>query len=265
MAERDTSVMANAIYSGKIRHERYVDAKHLFEYRMFCVWLKVSEVDQPNFKWPGIGRTAFGFATLRASDYMAQRAELTLQKRLQGEIKDKTGVYWDGEAYLLAQPRYLGFIMNPLSLFYCYNAAGELSFVVGEITNTPWGERYCYVFAMSSKDGEKSQTFELPKEFHVSPFLPMNMQYTWRFSKPGPNLAVGIWNRRDGRLDFEAHMSLKRLPLSRKNMWGEMLKMPLMTWKIWLGIYINAGILYAIKRVTFYSHPKQPSSPKGGV
>jgi DUF1365 family protein len=147
--------------------------------------------------------------------------------------------------------------MNPLSLYYCYDTAGSLVFVVGEITNTPWGERHCYVFSISAQDGQRADTFELAKEFHVSPFLPMNMQYTWRFTKPGNRLAVGIWNHKEGRLDFEAHMTLERARLNRFNMMINVIKMPLMTWKIWFGIYINAGILYAIKRVTFYSHPKK--------
>lgn len=263
MPAGDESVFDNAIYSGKIRHERYVDSKHFFEYRMFCLWLKISEVDQPSLKWPGIGRGVFGVTSLRAEDYMAHRTEMSLKMRLHAEIRDKTGCIWEGEAYLLAQPRYFGFIMNPLSLYYCYNSSGELAFVVGEITNTPWGERHCYVFAIKPQSNQKSETFELQKEFHVSPFLPMNMQYTWRFTKPGKNLAVGIWNRKEGRLDFEAHMTLERAPLTTLNMMIKILKMPLMTWKIWLGIYVNAGILYAIKRVNFYSHPKKTVSEKG--
>jgi DUF1365 family protein len=263
MSTSSEAIFTNAIYSGKIRHERYVDAKHGFDYRMFCLWLKVSEIDQPSLKWPGVGRGAFGVVTVRAEDYLAGRAEKTLNHRLKAEIQDKTGLVWEGEAYLLAQPRYFGFIMNPLSLYYCYDTAGSLVFVVGEITNTPWGERHCYVFSISTQDGQRADTFELAKEFHVSPFLPMNMQYTWRFTKPGNRLAVGIWNHKDGRLDFEAHMTLERARLNRFNMMINVIKMPLMTWKIWFGIYINAGILYAIKRVTFYSHPKKIIKDKG--
>lgn len=257
MSNAGESIFENAIYFGKIRHQRYVDARHGFEYRMFCLWLRVSEVDQPSLKLPGLGRGAFGLVTVQASDYMAHRRESTLEDRIRGEIKDKANCDWNGEAYLLGQPRYLGFVMNPLTLFYCYDHAKQLAFIVGEITNTPWGERHCYVFPMTQTPSDRPQAFELAKEFHVSPFLPMNMRYTWRLSSPSRYLSVGIWNRTGERLDFEAHMTLERMGLSTLGMLTNLIKMPLMTWKIWLGIYVNAGILYAVKRVTFYSHPRK--------
>jgi len=106
--------------------------------------------------------------------------------------------------------------------------------------------------------------FDFRKDFHVSPFLPMDMDYTWMLNAPEKNLTVGIWNKVAGRLDFEAHLQLTRGVLSRSNLLKSVVKMPLVTWKIWLGIYINAAILYAIKRVTFYSHPKKCETNKEG-
>lgn len=257
MIQQQPQVFENAIYHGKVRHERHVDAKHVFEYGVYCLWLKVSDVDNVGCRWPAIRRARFGAVTVVADDYMALRLESTLMERLQGEIKDKMGARWEGEAYLLAQPRHFGFVMNPLSLFYCYDPNGSLRFIVGEITNTPWSERHCYVFDMASDEPMSAKNFTISKEFHVSPFLPMNMEYTWRFNPPSERLAVGIWNRKDQRLDFEAHMTLRREPLTWANLMKKMLKMPMMTWKIWFGIYVNAGILFFIKRVTFYSHPKK--------
>lgn len=251
------TVLQNAIYFGDVKHERYVDAGHKFRYRVFMLWLRVGDVDQPQLRFPLVGRRRFGLVSLLAADYMAHRNESTLEARLQGEIKEKLGEQWTGEAYLLAQPRYLGFVMNPLALFYCYDTSGELQFAVGEITNTPWGERHCYVFDMKAGEKKPSKDFTFPKAFHVSPFLPMNMEYTWRLMVPRKYLAVGIWNRIEGRLDFEAHLTLQRAALKRSTMLKYLIKMPFMTWKIWFGIYLNAGILYALKRVTFYSHPKK--------
>jgi len=257
MPNADIRPITNRIYSGLVKHQRYVDAGHAFEYRMFALWLSVFEVDQPQKKWPGIGRSRFGVVTVRAEDYMAHRPEQNLKSRLQGQIKQKLGKDWDGEAFLLAQPRYFGFIMNPLSLYYCYSSDYRLEFVIGEITNTPWSERYCYVFDMTIDVGDRPRKFSFDKEFHVSPFLPMNMQYTWMLSVPGERIDVGIWNRMDGKVKFEAHMGLNQVSLSLSNIIKYNIKMPLMTWKIWFGIYFNAAILYAIKRVTFYTHPKK--------
>jgi len=265
MAKAETSEkQSNAIYSGVVKHQRYVDAKHGFQFQVYMLWLRVTEVDDPEHAWPLIGRRSFGLVSVLASDYMAHRSESSLSKRLEAEVFEKLGEKWQGEAFLLAQPRHLGFVMNPLALYYCYGSDAKLEFVVGEITNTPWGERHCYVFDMRQGDQARPVKFDFKKDFHVSPFLPMNMDYTWMLNAPEKNLTVGIWNKVAGRLDFEAHLQLTRGVLSRPNLLKSLVKMPLVTWKIWLGIYINAAILFAIKRVTFYSHPKKCETNKEG-
>ena len=165
----------------------------------------------------------------------------------------------------MAQPRHFGFVINPLALYYCYDATQNLQYIVGEITNTPWGERYCYVFDMRKKSPAKPHKFSFKKEFHVSPFLPMAMDYTWLLSAPGDGLRVDIWNKTGERLDFEAHLDLSRRDFSLSGLYGNMLLMPFMTWRIWLGIYINAGVLYALKQVTFYNHPRLKAGADKGV
>jgi len=255
---------ANSIYSGVVKHQRYVDAKHGFQFQVFMLWLRVTEVDNPKHAWPLISRRSFGLVSLLASDYMAHRSESSLSKKLEAEVFEKLGEKWQGEAFLLAQPRHLGFVMNPLALYYCYGSDEKLAFVVGEITNTPWAERHCYVFDMRQSEGARPVKFNFKKDFHVSPFLPMDMDYTWMLNAPAENLTVNIWNKVGERLDFEAHLNLLRTGLTRVNLLMSLVKMPLVTWKIWLGIYINAAILFAIKRVTFYSHPKKCETNKEG-
>ena len=82
------------------------------------------------------------------------------------------------------------------------------------------------------------------------------MDYTWAMNLPGKMLTVNIWNKEGERVDFEAHLMLARRSLSAFEMLRQMILRPLMTFKVWLGIYVNAGILYGIKRVRFYDHPK---------
>jgi uncharacterized protein len=248
-------VHSNAIFAGSVGHRRYVDRAHDFSYKIFVPWLKLSQVDDATKSWPLIWRSAFAPISIVASDYMAGRSELSLRERIAGEIKSKLNVDWDGDGFLLAQPRYFGFVMNPLALYYCYDRSNALQFIVGEITNTPWSERHCYVFDMRDSQSARPKTFQFKKDFHVSPFLPMDMDYTWKLGAPTAQLAVGIWNKVGERLDFEASMALNRYEWTRWQLLKFFIKMPLMTWKIWFGIYVNAGILYALKRVRFYGHP----------
>ena len=246
----------NAIYEGVIEHRRYVDRAHFFKYSLYMLWLRVSEVDDVNKSWPMIRRFRWSPVSVNARDYMGHRQEATLSERLAGEIKDKLQVNWHGEAFMLAQPRHFGFVMNPLAVYYCYDSSNKLEYVVGEITNTPWGERHCYVFDMRRTPEERPASFSFKKEFHVSPFLPMDMDYTWKLNHPSRSLTVNIWNKVSDKVVFEAHLMLARRKLTVLEMIRQMTLKPLMTFKVWLGIYLNAGILYGIKRVRFYDHPK---------
>jgi len=108
---------------------------------------------------------------------------------------------------LLTMPRSLGVGFNPVSFFYCFDEGGELTHVVAEVTNTPWGDRHAYVLPNGQGRPEKV--------LHVSPFMGMDHEYAVRATVPGDKLSVHIESRRSGELAFDATLLLKRRPYSR--------------------------------------------------
>ncbi|MFT3881839.1 MAG: DUF1365 domain-containing protein [Gemmatales bacterium] len=168
----------------------------------------------------------------------------------------------DGPIRLLTNLRYFGYVMNPVSYYYCFDRDGKnLMAVVAEINNTPWGERHCYVIPRGKTQDEGGQLeFQHDKDFHVSPFMPMELKYHWRFTTPSDELVVAIGLDQEGQHQFDAHLALQRVPITGWNLTRTLIRFPCMTLSIITAIYWQAIRLWW-KKTPFYAHPKTLSSP----
>jgi len=153
---------------------------------------------------------------------------------------------------MLTNPRYFGYGFNPVSFYYCHDDQGELAAVIAEITNTPWKQRYCYILdARGSKDRVHA---EFIKEFHVSPFMPMDQRYAWMFTAAGSTLAVHMANTVAGRIVFTAGITAVRQPLTAAALHRLLIRHPAQTVQVIGRIYWEALRLW-LKNIPFYSNP----------
>lgn len=262
-----TATLSSCLYQGLVLHKRHVESVHQFSYKLFMFFFDLDELDQLQKKFRGFFSTTFpSFIWFRNKDYLAAFEADSLKHRVIQCLEHSLKITYEKplNVKLLTHPRWFGLVMNPLSLFYCYEG-DVLRFIIGEITNTPWNERHTYVFEVDPASANRKAVVDkkFEKEFHVSPFLPMAMDYRWLLSSPQERLNVSIWNSVGNRCDFEAHLTLTKLPLSAASLFKAWIKAPWMTATVALGIYWQAFKLYAVKRVTFYDHPREVTPKKG--
>jgi DUF1365 family protein len=172
-------------------------------------------------------------------------------------VEERSGQRPMGPIRLLTHLRYFGYCMNPVSFFFCWNRADDrIEHVVAEVSNTPWKERHCYVLSYPPEDTKNDTEFQLQKEFHVSPFMPMGQQYRWRITPPGSNLKVQIETLEQGKPKFCVDLSLSAELISARPLARCLLLYPFMTGIVLFAIHWQAVRLF-IKRVPFHPHPKR--------
>lgn len=245
--------LQSCLYEGLVHHQRLTPFAHAFRYRLFLVYLDLEELDRVfagSRLWSTNGPA---LAQFRRKDHLGDPAT-PLDVCIRDLVEQQTGRRPAGPIRLLTHLRYFGYIMNPVSFFYCFDAAGEeVEAVVAEVNNTPWGERHCYVLDRDTSSRGALQKSH-PKEFHVSPFLPMDMEYRWSLSTPGERLIVHIDDCRNGSPDLKATLSLKRQAITPLTLATTLARYPLMTVKVISAIYWQAFRIWW-KKATYFPHP----------
>jgi hypothetical protein len=175
----------SALYVGRVSHHRRRPFVHRFTRRHYMTWLDLDELDTAfEGRWLWSTRRP-AWSRFRREDHLGDPHEPLADsvRRLVRERLDERPL---GPIRLLTNLRVAGFRMNPVSFFYCYAPDGEtLEALVAEVTNTPWDERHCYVLDMRDE-------LEHAKDFHVSPFMPMDQRYAWHVGRPGHLLTLSI-------------------------------------------------------------------------
>lgn len=247
--------LSSRLYVGRVRHRRHAPMPHAFGYRLFMLFLRLDELDDVFARrWLWSARRP-NLAWLRRADHLGDPGQ-PLDEAVRDCVESRTGVRPRGPIALLTHLRYFGHCFNPVSFYYCFDAAGDKpEHIVAEVANTPWGERHCYVLSAATARVRGSvQRFRFAKAFHVSPFMPMAQTYDWRFTTPGERLSVHMINRQQGETCFDATLELRARALSGPRLAAALVGYPFITLKIVAAIYWQALRLW-VKGVPFHPHP----------
>ena len=247
--------MQSCIYEGRVRHTRVKPVLHRFSYRMFMMYLDLDELPQLFRKRWFWSASRPALARFRREDHIGSDST-SLQDAVRDLVEAETGQRPQGPVRLLTNLSYFGFCFNPVSFYYCFDTDGEtLNTIVAEVNNTPWGERDTYVLPESQNIGKGDvRRFQPEKKMHVSPFMPMEIDYDWCFTDPRQRLSVYMANMQDGKRFFDASIMMARKEISGRSLAGVLVRFPLITAKVMGAIYWQALRLW-LKRCPFYKHP----------
>jgi DUF1365 family protein len=260
----------NGIYRGRIVHHRFLPKKHLFTYPVFIFSIDLDTVAQEGRRLRLFGHNRFSLYTLRDSDHggspVGGDPERAIKENVIALLRERGFHGAVDQIFMVTEFRVLGYLFNPVTFYYCFAEGREVAWVA-EVNNT-FHQRHSYVFY---GEGEPSSApgkiFRTDKVFYVSPFLEMDLVYTFRFEPLGSKLGVFIDDLRPGaRTDEPEAMMLKTLivgrhePLTDRGLLFSFLRIPWMSAWIIGWIHWQALKLW-LKKIPVVFRPKDGMKP----
>jgi DUF1365 family protein len=237
-----------ALYEATVTHARRRRINRVFRHRVY-LWLV--DLDAT----PRLPRWLRPFARFEARDHLGD-PNRTIRQNVEAFLADHGVDLRGGQVLMLANARVLGYVFNPLSVFWCHRPDGELECVLAEVHNT-YGERHCYLLRPDAAGRAAAD-----KDFYVSPFLTVDGHYRMVLPRPGERLRLSITLHQNGRTALAAGVCGTRRPATPATLLGMLLRRPLVTQRTSALIRWH-GIVLWLRRLPVVPRPSH--TPQEGV
>lgn len=260
--------MYSSIYQGKLRHRRFYPKQHEFSYESTLFYIDLDELPDLFEGVRGWSLERRNLGCFRRADYLGDAAQ-PLKDEVKKECTKLLGYSPHGAVRMLTSLRMWGMCFNPVTFYYLFEVDNDKpSVILAQVNNTPWDERHIYALECDADTGKINTEFD--KQFHVSPFNPLNMRYHWISTAPGEQLVVHMENHaaisestsesKNALRHMDATLTMARKPWDKQHLQRLLWQQPWITLKVPVAIYWQALKLF-LKGVPFYSHQKIISHP----
>ena len=254
--------MNSCLYECRVMHHRLTPAVHHFRYRIFMFALDLDEIDALAAQIPIFSHNRANVYAFRDRDHLSlpgNGAATTKQSVVAWLAQQGIEFPATGRIMLVTLPRVFGYVFNPVSFYYCYDADGRPLCAVAEVGNT-FGELKPYLIAGRTDDDVFRRI--TPKHFYVSPFVDLQVAFDFRLRVPGDRLDIHVDD-----LDGDARVLLtsltgRRTPLTAARLAWFTVKYPLLTLRVIALIHIHAALLW-LKRVPWHRKAANAARQRG--
>ena len=245
--------MNSQLYIGTVTHRRQDRHAYRFIYKVFSLLLDLDELPRLPKKLRLFSHNRFNLFSVSDRDH-GPRDGTPLKPWAEQYLLLQGIELEGGRIRLLCFPRLLGYVFNPLSVWYCQHRDGSLRAVICEVRNT-FGEMHHYLLTAPDKGPmDWRAEYRVPKIFHVSPFIAPDMEYRFHLQEPDKWLRFYIDERQGEAQIFKACISAIRAPLSDARLLGMALALPLMPFKVMAAIHWQAIKLW-LRGAKFHRMP----------
>ncbi len=252
--------MNSKIYLGSVEHSRFQPVTHTFKYPIYFYGLDLDELTALDQSLWLFGYNRLRPASIHDSDYLDDRP-WTIREKLIRIVGEKKPLLPISSILMITSARYLNYIFNPVSFYYCFDNSSQITAMVVEVNNT-FGERHIYIPDKTEPSAESDETrkYHTQKAFHVSPFNNMEGSYEFFFSLPNTELDIRINLIRDKDIAFSAWLRGTSLALTSTNLLKMMIRHPMVPHLTKPRIFLEAARLYFAKNLKYHEKP-EPFSP----
>jgi len=246
--------MNSCLYECSVMHHRLAPRQHRFSYRIFMFYLDLDEVDSLADTIPLFGRNRRNIFSFNDADHLGGSSGTVKAKLLAYLAPHGIDLPTDSRIALLTLPRVFGYVFNPVSFYFCFDATGAPACAVAEVGNT-FGEKKLYLLPQPCS----SDRFRLitPKHFYVSPFSDLDLQFDFKLRVPTKTLDIHIDDCLGADRTLLSALTGRRAPLTTGRLAWFIFKYPLVTlWVISL-IHWHALLLW-LKRIPFHRKESRP-------